>query len=70
MADAPVKDRKAITFAFSGGPEWMRLINELTLRAGEFNRSKIMREALTEKADRELPSNWRQLIGIEDGEAA
>ena len=58
------------TFTVAVNDSYLRLIRELTIRDERLNRSKIIRDALIEKADRDLPSNWREIVGFEDGEAA
>ena len=48
-----------------------RVLDELTHNQRAFNRSLIVRQAILEKADRELPAGWREALGVDDeGEAA
>jgi hypothetical protein len=62
-------DKRVTTFTFSGDERIHELIRVLTLQSQQTNRSKVVREALYEKADRVLPADWRKRLGIE-GEAA
>lgn len=70
MSQLVAKDPKVSTFAFNGGPAWERLITELAINVRRLNRSQIMRDALIEKADRDLPANWREIVKFDEENAA
>lgn len=56
--------------SLAASPEIRRTLDALTLHRRLFNRSLIVREAIIEKADRELPAGWREEVGIKDEDAA
>ena len=61
---------KWVKFGVSVRPPIERLIDELRVTSRQFTRSKLITEALIEKADRDLPANWRETVGFEDESAA
>lgn len=71
MVDTPTKEAKALSFGFSAGPEYQRLIDALAIATQKLNRSLVVRIALIDMADRLLASDWREELRFEqDGEAA
>ena len=55
-----------ITFGISVTPAVQRAIEELLLTRRTFSRSALIVDAIVEKAERELPANWRETVGMED----
>jgi hypothetical protein len=71
MTTGTSKERKYTVLSLVAPPHWQRLVDELALNARTLNRSALVRMALIEKADRDLPANWREQLGFtESGEAA
>lgn len=71
MAEQRTKDRKYTVLSIVAPPHWQRLVDELAITARTLNRSELVRRALIEKADRDLPADWRAALGFtEKGEAA
>ncbi len=70
MAETVTRERRN-TFNVSSTPAIDRLLEELAVTLREFNRSKIVRDALIELADRVLPNAWRDnLQFVDESEAA
>ena len=67
-ATEPDKKQQVIPVVISGAIQ--RTIAELMANRREFNRSKLMRDAVIEMADRDLPKNWRETVGYETEESA
>lgn len=65
MVETRSKPNEWGRITISVNPELMRAVAEMTLNAREFSRSKIVREAIIEKADRDLPANWRDMVNEE-----
>ena len=71
MTAQGTKARKYTVLSIVAPPHWQRLVDELAINARTLNRSELVRRALIEKADRDLPTNWREAMGFtEAGEAA
>ena len=71
MAEPATKERKYTVLSIVAPPHWQRLVDELAITARTLNRSALVRAALIEKADRDLPAGWRDQLGFtEAGEAA
>jgi hypothetical protein len=70
MAQTVQESGKSVNLGFSATPAVIRLVDELVFTLRIFNRSKVMRVALIELADRELPKDWRERLGWEDESAA
>ena len=70
MVETPTKERKYTVLSIMAPPHWRRLVDELALTARTLNRSDLVRRALIEKADRDLPADWRQQLGFEDEQVA
>ena len=62
--------KKKFALTFSGDEDWNRLVTQLTLNGGRLNKSETIRQALIEKADRELGNDWRERLGLTNVEAA
>ena len=70
MADtAHLTSKNRVTFGISVTPAQLRVIQELMLINREFSRSKLLVDAMLEKADRELPETWRADFGVEEAAA-
>lgn len=65
MAQTVLDPAKPSSFRVSASSAYTRLIEELAVASRQLNRSKIVRDALVEKADRELAANWREVVGLE-----
>ena len=70
MIETPTKEPRLTRFTVSLGAPIMRLLEELAIVTRTLNRSELMRAALVEKADRDLPGNWREAVGFDETEAA
>jgi predicted transcriptional regulator len=70
MLQPPTTKDRQVTFSVASSPAINRLIDELAATLRERNRSEIVRTALIEKADRELPATWRQTVGMDEESAA
>jgi Arc/MetJ-type ribon-helix-helix transcriptional regulator len=69
MVDTPTRVWRT-TFNIAVTQTFARLIDELAAEKRERNRSKLVRTALLEMADRELPKDWRERLGWTDEDAA
>ena len=70
MAIAQATEKKPDVLPVVVSPAIRRLIAELMAARRQFNRSQLIRDAMTEMADRDLPANWREIVGFTEGEAA
>jgi metal-responsive CopG/Arc/MetJ family transcriptional regulator len=71
MRQPLLTSKNRTTFGISVSPPVLRAIEEMLIARREFSRSKLIVDAIVEKADRDLPANWRETVGMaEDGEAA
>ena len=68
MVSTPAKDQRR-AYTFTGNEPIRRLVTELAFHHRQLNLSEIVRLALIEKADRDLPANWREQVGFEDSAA-
>jgi metal-responsive CopG/Arc/MetJ family transcriptional regulator len=69
MVETPTREWRT-TFNVSISQSFARLIDELAAEKRERNRSALVRMALIDMADRDLPKDWRERIGWEEGDAA
>lgn len=69
MTDSHAADRKNWIHA-SISPAIKRTLDELAATRREFNRSRLVRTAIVEMADRVLPSNWRETVGLDESDEA
>jgi hypothetical protein len=70
MAEQTAQRRKYTVLAFSAPPHWERLVDELAVATRTLNRSELVRTALIEKADRDLPAGWRDRLDFSEKASA
>lgn len=68
VAQTPGMLTETITVAVN--PAFIRLFTELAKQTTHLSRSRVIREAVIEKADRELAPNWREELGFDVEESA
>lgn len=66
MGTPTLTSKNRITFGISVTPAIQRAIEEMLLARREFSRSKLIVDAIVEKAERELPANWREVVGMKE----
>jgi metal-responsive CopG/Arc/MetJ family transcriptional regulator len=75
MTGAPMRtpnltSKTRMTFGISVTAPIQRAIEEMLIAKREFSRSKLIVDAIVEKADRDLPANWRETVGMAEDEDA
>ena len=70
MTAPPVTSESKMKFGIYVPAPVFRAIEELQLAGRQFSRSALIVDAIIEKADRDLPKNWRETVGYETEESA